>query len=125
MSSSSSNELVVSFPARGSLTLTALQRGKPGIEAYDSYMCLHYGKSRGPLLHAPHHPEELCGAPLDQHPEELCTIDSLDLFLEHSFRLLIGMNYSHILSYTATASARALPSNRLDHVQGIVSSRNT
>ena len=44
------------------------------------------GKIRRPLLHAPHHPEELCGAPLDaaQHPEELCTIDSLDLFLEHS-----------------------------------------
>jgi len=39
-------------------------------------------KIRGPLLHAPHHPEEICGDPLDatQHPEELCTIESLDLF---------------------------------------------
>ena len=66
----------------GSLTLTALQTGEPGVEAYDPYLCLHHGKIRGPLLHAPHHPEELCGAPLDatQHPEELCTIESLDLF---------------------------------------------
>ena len=53
-------------------------------------MCHHHGKIRGPLLNAPHHPEELCGAPLDaaQHPEELCTIDSLDLFLEHSVSTL-------------------------------------
>jgi len=56
-----SNGLVVSFPARGSLTLTALQTGEPGVEAYDPYLCLNHGKIRGPLLHAPHHPEELCG----------------------------------------------------------------
>ena len=87
---SSSNGLVVSFLARGSLTLTSLQRGEPEIKAYDSYLCLHHGMIHRPLLHAPHHPEELCGAPLDaaQHPEELCTIDSLDLL----FRLLIGTN---------------------------------
>ena len=32
------------------------------------------------------------GAPLDaaQHPEELCTIDSLDLFLEHSVESSTG-----------------------------------
>ena len=47
-------------------------------------LCHHHGKFRGPLLNVPHHPEELCGAPMDQHPEELCTIDSLDIFLERS-----------------------------------------
>ena len=49
-------------------------------------LCHHHGKIRRPLLHAPRHPEELCGAPLDaaQHPEELCRIDNLDLFREHS-----------------------------------------
>jgi len=56
-----------------------------------------HGKIRGPLLHAPHHPEKLCGALLDaaQHPEEPSTMDSLDLLKAHSgtlFRLLIGMN---------------------------------
>ena len=86
---SSSNGLVVSVPGSplqgGSLTLAALQRGEPGNEANDSYLCHHHGTIREPLLHAPHHPEELW-APWDdtQHPEELCTIHSLDLFLEHS-----------------------------------------
>ena len=40
-----------------------------------------HGKIREPLLHAPHHPEELRGALLNaaQHPEEPSTMDSLDL----------------------------------------------
>ena len=51
-----------------------------------SVLGFHHGKIHGPLLHAPHHPEELCGTPLDvaRQLEELCTIDSLHLFLEHS-----------------------------------------
>ena len=85
---SSSNGLIVSFlgyPLQGGrLNLTALQRGEPGNEANDSSLCHHHGKFHGPLLHAPHQPEELCGAPLDaaQLTEELSAIDSLDLFLE-------------------------------------------
>ena len=58
-----------------------------------------HGKIRGPLLHASHHPEELCGALLDaaQHPKEPSTMDSLDLLKALSgMLLLIGMNYSPI-----------------------------
>jgi len=79
-----------------------------GARLYRCVITMYHGNIRGPLLNAPHHPEELCGAPLDaaQHPEELCTIDSLDIFLEH--RLLIDMNYSHILhGCSTTARARA------------------
>ena len=44
----------------------------------DEFVPFPWGVGSGHArLHAPYHPEELCGAPLDatQHPEELCTMD--------------------------------------------------
>jgi len=46
-----------------------------------------------------HYPEEFCGALLDaaQHPEEPSTMDSLKALSGTLFRLVIGMNCSHII----------------------------